>query len=90
MPLLLITYDLKTPNHDYNALFEGIKGNSIAWWHFLENTWLIKTTRDVDSVGRGLLKYITTNDRLLVIDVHGIGQGWLPTDAWDWIRKNGS
>ena len=27
------------------------------------------------------------NDRLLVIKVTGDYQGWLPEEAWKWIRK---
>lgn len=88
MPLLLVTYDLKTPGRDYTPLFNAIKGSSTIWWHYLTNTWLVKTTWSTDTLGRHLLKFITTNDRLMVIEVSGIGQGWLPNDAWDWIRKN--
>ncbi|HWY09059.1 MAG TPA: hypothetical protein VNY24_19505 [Candidatus Acidoferrales bacterium] len=88
MPLLLVTYDLKTPNHDYSPLFLAIKQSSTKWWHYLNNTWLIKTNGDANGVGRGLLKHITSSDRILVIEVSGIGQGWLPEDAWAWIRQN--
>lgn len=88
MPLLLVTYDLKTPGQDYTPLFNAIKNSSTLWWHYLTDTWLVKTAWDTDALGRHLLKFITANDRLLVIEVKGIGQGWLPNDAWDWIRKN--
>jgi hypothetical protein len=90
VPLLLVTYDLKTPGHDYTALFNEIKGNSQFWWHYLNNTWLVKAEWNADTLGRHLIKFITANDRLLVIEVTGIGQGWLPNDAWAWIRKNGA
>lgn len=88
MSLLLVTYDLKTPGRDYTALFNAIQSSSSVWWHYLNNTWLVKTTLDANTLGKHLLQFITTNDRLLVIAVSGIGQGWLPNEAWEWIRKN--
>jgi len=84
--LLLITYDLHTQGHDYEPFKKAIMAYSTEWWHFLQNTWLIQSNHSADTVGNGLLQYITTNDRLLVIDVRGNGQGWLPKEAWDWIR----
>lgn len=86
MPLLLVTYDLRAEGQDYSPLFNAIKNSSLEWWHYLTNTWLIRTNSDANAVGLHLIKFITRNDSILVIEVTGIGQGWLPKEAWDWIR----
>lgn len=86
MALLIVSYDLKTPGRDYSSLQNAIKSNSQAWWHFMQSTWLVDTRLDVDTFGRALVPHITTADRLLVMDAKGVGQGWLPKEAWEWIR----
>jgi hypothetical protein len=88
MPLILVTYDLKTPGKNYQPLFDAIKAVSSFWSHYLTNTWVIQTNWNVDPLGKHLIQFITTNDRLMAIEVTGIGQGWLPLDAWEWIRKH--
>lgn len=81
-----MSYDLRSPLKDYTPVFEGIKKNSSAWWHYLTNTWLVATEMDANSFANSLVPYITTDDSLLVMEVRGWGQGWLPVEAWDWIR----
>lgn len=90
MPLLLVTYDLKTSLKDYASLFEGIKKNSKFWWHYLESVWLVDTWHDENGLAKALYPHITKEDRLLVISTRDTGQGWLPKEAWDWIIEHQS
>jgi hypothetical protein len=41
---LLVGYDLNSPRKDYTDLIEKMKSYG-AWWHHLDSTWLIKTTK---------------------------------------------
>lgn len=82
-----ISYDLKTANRNYTGLFDALK-KSPKWWHFLESTWLIQTTEDPNQVWERLAPTIDSKDFLLIIEVKGNVQGWLPKDAWTWIHSN--
>ena len=86
--IYLITYDLKKPGQDYESIYNIIKSAN-KWWHYLESTWLIKTNDSVDSWNDKLKVAIDKNDRLLIVNItKQKRQGWLPTEAWDWIREN--
>lgn len=87
MSILLISYDLLNPNMDYEPLYQAIYSNSKTWWHFLTNTWLANTVPTATEFAQKLYPHITKSDRLLVIEVKGRGDGWLPKGAWDWIDE---
>lgn len=86
--ILLITYDLKKPGKDYTSLYNVIK-TAPKWWHYLESTWIIQTSESVDTWNSRLTKVLDQNDHLLIVDItKRPRQGWLPKEAWDWIRAN--
>ncbi|WP_333678626.1 hypothetical protein [Dyella sp.] len=90
MKLMLIDYDLKAPGRNYNALQEAIKA-SPGWWHYMESNWVVATNETVRDLQSKLNALIDANDRLLIVDISNceVG-GWLPRDAWDWLKKNGA
>ena len=81
-----ICYDLHRPGRSYIDLHEKI-ANLGHWWHQLDSTWLVLTNKSADDIVRTLRSHMAPNDRLLVIKVTGDYQGWLPEEAWKWIRK---
>lgn len=89
MGVKLITYDLNSPGQDYKTLHEVIKVLGSSWWHFLDSTWLVDTYLTPDQIVERIRGNTDKNDYLLVIDVAGdASQGWLPTEAWEWIQKH--
>lgn len=88
MKTYLISYDLNNKSKEYNFLYEEIK-RSDTWWHYLESVWIITSREDLYNLRMRLQNLLDKDDSLLVIDIHG-GQadGWLPTDAWDWLKNN--
>ncbi|MCX6844782.1 MAG: hypothetical protein NTX53_21170 [candidate division WOR-3 bacterium] len=84
--VLLITYDLKQPGRNYDALYEAIKTLG-QWWHFLDSTWLVQTAMTPDQVAARLRLHMDANDYLLVVKVTRPYQGWLPKDAWEWVNS---
>ena len=87
--LLLISYDLKSSDKDYNPLYEGIKNNCSKWWHYMESVWIVKTDNTPNSYVDMLKDKIDKEDRLFVVDIsHQKRQGWLLSKAWDWIKAN--
>lgn len=82
--VLLVTYDLRTPNHNYNPFYEALKLQG-EWWHYISSTWLIATTKTPQELYNAVVKNITTGDSLLIVPVKHPYWGYLPKDAWDWI-----
>lgn len=87
--LYSINYDLKKPGRDYSGLYDAIKGVG-AWWHYLGSTWLVDTKLDASAIWERLARHVDQNDRVLVIEVTADYSGWLPKDAWDWIKSRRS
>lgn len=82
-----INYDLKAPGRDYSGLYEAIKGCG-AWCHYLGSTWLVSTSLNADGIWKRLENHVDKNDSILVIGVTEDFSGWMPQDAWNWIRTN--
>lgn len=85
--VLLIGYDLKTPGKDYNDLYKAIKSYG-TWWHHLDSTWIISTSKTPKQVANDLRNHMDDNDNLLVIRVTNDPKyaGWLPDKAWEWLN----
>jgi len=86
MYLYLVSYDLKVPGRNYEGVISVLK-SSLAWWHYLESTWIIRTNLTIDEWNNKLLSQMDKNDSLLIIDVTGKPRnGWLNKKAWEWLR----
>ncbi|MCK5283572.1 MAG: hypothetical protein KAK00_09280 [Nanoarchaeota archaeon] len=87
MALYTISYDLGKPNRDYGGLFDELKKFD-NWWHYLESTWIIKTSKEPNEIFDKLKPHLDNDDNLLVIEAGKKSQGRLSQKAWDWIKKN--
>ncbi len=86
MYLYLISYDLKMPGRNYEGVATALKG-ALSWWHYLESTWIIRTSLTIEEWNNRLLSQVDKNDSLLIIDVTDKRHnGWLNKKAWEWIR----
>lgn len=84
--IILITYDLKSPWQNYEWLYNAIKDGH-TWWHYLESTWIIKTTATVDQLTDQLKPFLDTNDHIFIVDITSSSrQGRLPLKAWEWFK----
>lgn len=86
MNVYAICYELNRPGHSYKDMHKTIAEFG-HWWHQLDSTWLLRTEKTANEVARALRSHMAPNDRLLVIQVTDDYQGWLPKEAWEWIRK---
>lgn len=87
--IVLITYDLKQPDRDYTSLYDSIKQCGSRWWHYLGSVWIVRTDLTPAQCYERLRPNIDDNDYLFVVDIsRQQRQGWLPTDAWEWIKTN--
>ena len=86
--ILLVSYDLKVPGRDYSKLYETLKG-APGWWHYLESTWVLSTTDDVDSWCDRIRAAIDENDHFIVVDISKKERnGWLAKKEWEWLRQH--
>lgn len=87
--IILVTYDLKQPDRNYDALYTAIKQSGTVWWHYLESVWLIRTEMTPEQCFDRIHPNMDENDSLFIVDIsHKPHQGWLPKDAWEWIKTN--
>lgn len=90
MNTLIISYDLKRQNTNYEQLYETIK-EANGWWHYLDSFWIIVSEKNASQWADILKSKIDNDDSLIIIEVQkGSTNGWLPQRAWDWINKNTS
>ena len=83
--ILIVTYDLSLAS-SHAAFFEALKQQG-AWWHYLTSTWLISTNKNPTEVYNALTPFIVPADRILIFELGTAHQGWLPKEAWDWIKQ---
>lgn len=88
--ILIISYDLKGSAATHAPLFEAIKSNSDAWWHYLPGTWLVKSTHTPEQYFNFLEPHMKkdTGDRIMVTVMSMPYWGWMPKEAWDWIERS--
>lgn len=75
MATLLVGYDLNKSGKNYDDLIKAIKEEG-AWWHHLDSTWLVKSSKTPAGLRDQLKKLIDSDDELLVIDVSGDARAW--------------
>lgn len=81
----VVSYDLNKSDKDYNDLYKVLK--KYSYIHYLDSTWLIETSESSTQIYDKLKPYIDKNDYILVIQAQNNYWGWLPNDAWDWLKK---
>lgn len=62
----IISYDLCQPGRDYNALYNVLKSFH-NWGKLTESTWAVISNSTAVEIRDLLLRYIDSNDRLIVI-----------------------
>ncbi|WP_331345239.1 hypothetical protein [Cellvibrio sp. UBA7661] len=87
MTVYCVSYDLNKAGQNYAALYEELK-NSPSWWHYLDSTWLIATSETSTQLFERIRKHTDNNDLFFVIKVTNDYSGWLPDEAWKWMREH--
>ena len=81
-----VSYDLRRPGQSYQNLYRELK-QSPVWWHYLDSTWLIATGESADVLWERLQPHVDANDFILIAEITANYSGWLPEEAWAWIRR---
>ncbi len=86
----LITYSTDV---NFNIVRQRInelvnKGYIIDWWYYIDNTYLVASLLDANTLYNQISSSIA-NKSFLIIEVKAENvQGWLPQRAWNWILKH--
>lgn len=83
--LYAVMFDSKNKN-EILELEEELK-KSKGWWSYLERSWLVFTDENPTEIWKRIEEKINKKNSLLIIEVTSNYQGWLPKDAWDWIKE---
>ena len=90
MNLYILTFD--PHKTDAPSLHKAISNNTLitSWWHYLGSTYIIKSDSSVGTITDDILKN-WPNQRFFMAKIDttpGNRNGWLPKEAWEWIRNN--
>jgi hypothetical protein len=87
MPAYLISYDLRKPGRNYEALYSAIKAYG-TWAHIHESVWAIVTEEPATTIRDGLLIHMDEDDRLLVLK-SGVEAAWRGIICKsEWLKQN--
>lgn len=87
MNIFMISYDLNKPGQDYAELWKALEGFG-AWCHYLDSTYLIKTSSNIYDVEKALSAYLDESDRMIICQIVKPIRGWLTNKEWEWINTN--
>lgn len=83
-----ISYELRKPGQNYDALYETIK-TAISWCHPMTSHWFILTNQSAQTWVDKLRRVMDENDYIFVVDITGQErQGWMPKSDWEWLEQN--
>ena len=86
--VLLVTYDLKDEVDSERArlFFEMLKTKG-QWMHYIDSTWFIATIDSPVEMRTAIEPFKDIVQRFLVMEASQHYSGWMPREAWEWLRK---
>lgn len=83
----IIIYDLRAPGRNYENLYKAIRDYG-TWGKISESAWAIVSLQNSVAIRDNLMKFIDSNDRLMVIK-SGQDAAWVNAMASkDWLQEN--
>ena len=87
MTCYIVSYDLREPGRNYEALYEAIRSYEL-WAHVNESVWAVVTGKKAVQVRDHLTSYIDANDRILVVRSGAEGAWRNAMCEDDWLKKH--
>lgn len=75
--------------YNYQILHDAIKKDPYIkdWWHYMQSSYVLISPLSANALAERLMINFN-NHRFLLIEINSKNyQGWLPQDAWTWIKK---
>ncbi|MBN2424520.1 MAG: hypothetical protein JXB44_05815 [Calditrichaceae bacterium] len=87
MACYIISYDLRKPGRNYDALYDAIRSYG-TWAKVNESVWAIVTQQTAVQIRENLDKHLDSNDRIFVIK-SGIEAAWRNSICKnEWLKDN--
>ncbi len=87
MACYIVSYDLRQPGRNYNALYEALRTYS-QWARVNESVWAIVTSSSAVQIRDHLSQHVDANDRLFVIK-SGVEAAWRNSICKsEWLKEN--
>jgi len=87
MACYIVSYDLRKPDRNYDALYEAIKGYG-TWARINESLWAVVTTKKAVQVRDHLAQFTDANDRLFVVK-SGTEAAWKNSRCKnEWLKEH--
>ncbi len=86
--IYLFTYELHHGLLRNSIALEQEIGTFPGWFHCTEKVWLIASNDDINAVNERLARHLTQTDYWLIVRITQEYQGWLPQEAWEWLRQS--
>jgi hypothetical protein len=90
MTIYMIGYDLHPKQGEtYDELIAAIKQVGTDWWHCLDSTWLVVTSKTSVQVRDELRAHIKSDDQLLVVAYAPANSAWFGfrDKCQEWLKK---
>ena len=88
MKTFQVIYELSKPGRDYSELVEYLSSFN-SWTRALDSTWFIRTRKSEETVRDELMRFLDSNDRVMVLDV--TEDAWaanFTSDSTNWMYSN--
>lgn len=87
MACYIVSYDLCTPGHNYEQLYQALKSYT-KWAKVNESVWAIVTDQTAEMVRNYLAGFLDVNDRIFVVR-SGVEAAWRnPICRNQWLQEN--
>ncbi len=83
--VLLITYEVMDKSRNLLPLHLNIKSTG-TWWHHIDNVWIIQTNDSPETWYKRIAPFFTQADHVFVTQITRNAFGYLPPQAWEWLR----
>ena len=88
MKTIQVNYELSEPGRNYDGLLKYLSSFA-RWTRVLDSMWIIRTTKSEETVRDELMRFVDSDDRVLVLDV--TEDGWaanFTSDSTNWMYSN--
>ena len=87
MKTYAVSYDLRQPGRDYEALYVALKSYG-TYWHVLESVWILRTSRSAAQIRDHLTSQMDGNDQLIVAGLDGEAAWYgFTVDGGNWLKQ---
>lgn len=85
----ILTFD-RDDDLDYKAIHDSIVASPsvLTWWHYIKSSYILIAKTNSATTLNQEIKNVLPGKRFLLVELNLKNRnGWLPQEAWDWIKN---